>query len=306
MSGGVTRRTLLGAAAALPLLRFESAAAAGPVALPTPRQVRAEFARMVQFGPRLTASDGHTRYVEWLEREFTSAGLELLPCDEYQTERWLAQSFGLDLLDGPSPGPVKIAAYYTRSQETPPQGVAGPLVYGGAAPALSMSGTDLSALQAAIERYPGDLASWAGGAAGTAAGGPAGSILLVDLPMPVPLTAGAFVGLSTFQYWPGHDDTDWAASDLKRTWIEPGLSVPLQPFQGMGAAGVVFIVDASYEALAGGYLPFTHGFEPIPALFVDRDTGAALRSLAMGRSGVSRSCSSVGNARLRLTRFAIS
>jgi hypothetical protein len=51
----------------------------------------------------------------------------------------------------------------------------------------------------------------------------------------------------------------------------------------MGAAGVVFIVDASPEALAGGYLPFGHGFEPLPAVYVDRDTGAKLRQQAMAR-----------------------
>jgi hypothetical protein len=51
----------------------------------------------------------------------------------------------------------------------------------------------------------------------------------------------------------------------------------------MGAAGVVFIIDASYEALKGGYLPFTHGFEPLPALYVDRDTGRRLRAQAASR-----------------------
>ena len=51
----------------------------------------------------------------------------------------------------------------------------------------------------------------------------------------------------------------------------------------MGAIGVVFIVDASKAALDGGYLPFTHGFEPLPAVYVDRDTGAQLRTLAMTR-----------------------
>src|SRR5205814_6965486 len=48
-------------------------------------------------------------------------------------------------------------------------------------------------------------------------------------------------------------------------------------------SGVVFVVDASFAALAGGYLPFTHGFEPLPAVYVDRDEGARLRALAMGR-----------------------
>jgi hypothetical protein len=118
---------------------------------------------------------------------------------------------------------------------------------------------------------------------GTLAGATPGSILLVDLPMPVPATAAALLPIATYLNWPGHSEADWATSDYKRIWIEPGLSIPLAPFQAMGAIGVVFIVDASFPALAGGYLPFTHGFEPLPALYVDRDTGAQLRARAATR-----------------------
>lgn len=290
----LTRRALLGRAAALGMSSTLAArtlssatparaAAAGAVGLPTPAQVRADFQRMVDFGPRLTGSDSHSNYVAWLEQQFTDAGLQLIPCNTYQTERWLAQRVGLDLLDGTIAGPVKIATYYPRSQETPAGGVSGPLVYGGTAPALSASGADLSALAAAIARYPGDVATWAAGLSGSVAGGTAGSILVVDVPVPVPLTAGIFLPAATYLNWPGHSEADWAAADYKRVWIEPGLSIPLAPFQAAGAAGVVFIVDASFAALQGGYLPFTHGFEPVPALYVDRDTGAELRQLASGR-----------------------
>ena len=95
-----TRRALLGRAAlgassALATRALPAYARPGArrrtVPLPSPRQVRADFTRMVEFGPRLTASESHNRYVAWLEREFTAAGLELLPCDGYETERWLAE-----------------------------------------------------------------------------------------------------------------------------------------------------------------------------------------------------------------------
>jgi hypothetical protein len=251
--------------------------------LPSPGQVRDDFTRMVEFGPRLTASGQHDNYLAWLEDEFERAGLDVLAPDKYTTERWLAEDVSLDILQGTGTGPVKVATYYTRSQETTPAGVTGPLVYGGMAPALSASGADLEALQAAIERYPDELDAWAQGLGGTLAGGPQGSILLVDLPMPFPLTAGAFLPLATHLNWSGHTVADWATSDYKRFWIMPGLGVPLAPFQRLGAAGVVFIVDASYAALKGAYLPFTHGFEPLPALYVDRDTGRTLRAQAAGR-----------------------
>jgi hypothetical protein len=101
--------------------------------------------------------------------------------------------------------------------------------------------------------------------------------------MPVPLTAAAFLPICTYLHWPGHSLADWGTSDYKRLWIEPGLGIPLTEYEELGALGVVFIVDASYDALKGGYLPFGHGTEPVPALYVDRDTGEALRTQAKTR-----------------------
>jgi hypothetical protein len=254
-----------------------------PVGLPSPHQIRRDFTRMVEFGPRLTASRPHARYVDWLSGEFERAGLHLLPRTPYRTDRWLAGQVGLDILDGSGAGAVDVATYYPRSAQTPAGGVSGPLVYGGTVPVPSAGGSDLGALDAALARYRSDLSSWASGLTGTLQGGSGGSILLVDLPMPVPLTAAAFLPLTTYLSWPGHTIADWAAGDYKRLWIEPGLGIPLAPFQELGAKGVVFIVDASPAALKGGYLPFTHGFEPLPALYVDRDTGRRLRAQAAGR-----------------------
>src|SRR5690349_5375680 len=128
MQEPLSRRTLLGRAALGAssivsarafALSTSAAAARRPIPLPSPRQVRADFTRMVEFGPRLTASESHNSYIAWLEHEFVRAGLELLPCDGYTTERWLAQDVRLDMLEGPAAGPVKIATYYPRSQETP-------------------------------------------------------------------------------------------------------------------------------------------------------------------------------------------
>src|SRR3954449_1605454 len=94
----LTRRDVIGRAAlgasslAAARLAWPRAAAragsAGPVALPSPAQVRADFQRMVDFGPRLTGSEPHNRYIEWLEREFAPAGWERLPGDGYGTYRW--------------------------------------------------------------------------------------------------------------------------------------------------------------------------------------------------------------------------
>jgi hypothetical protein len=280
LSSTLAGRTLLAASPALAARRRQVRL---PVALPAPAQVREAFTKMVELGPRLTASDPHSRFIDWLEQEFVGAGLRMLPRDHYVTERWLAQRVGLDVLTGPSAGAVKVGTYYPRSQETPAAGVTGPLVYGGTAPVPSVSFTDIADARSSLGAYPSQLASWASGLPSLLEGGPQGSVLLVDLPIPAPMTAGVLMPDSTYRYWPGHTLADWTTSDYKRLWIEPGLSIPLAPFQELGALGVVFILDCSYAALKGGYLPFTHGFEPLPALYVDRDTGRALRAQAAGR-----------------------
>lgn len=288
----ITRRTLLKTAAAgaaattaagsLAGRGWAASTRAGVMPLPSAGQVRADNQRMVDFGPRLTGSPGHDRYIAWLEEEMVKAGAQLLPCDDYRYERWSVGRFGLDVLDGDAAGKVKVASYYTRSQETPAQGVTGPLVYGGALPAPSTAATNLGALQAGVARYGEDLASWVQ-ATRSRLGSTEGSVLVLDLPLPAPITAGAFLPIVQYLHWPGHNAADFAAIDYKRTWILPGLGVPLQPFAELGAAGVVFIVDSSWEALSDNYLPFDHGYEPLPALYVDRDVGRALRAQTAGR-----------------------
>jgi hypothetical protein len=59
--------------------------------------------------------------------------------------------------------------------------------------------------------------------------------------------------------------------------------LPLDSFTAMGVAGVVLVVDASYAALKGCYAPFEWFDEGVPALYVDRDTGSKLRTLAGAR-----------------------
>ena len=136
---------------------------------------------------------------------------------------------------------MRVAAYEPRSQETGPQGVTGPLA------------------------LPGVITP--------------GSIAVVDLPLPAPLTEGLFLGLANETHWSGHTTADFAARDYRRLWIVEGVAGTAQ-YKALGAAGVVFVFDASYEALLGDYAPFLDGFQDLPALYVDRDTGASLRAAA--------------------------
>jgi hypothetical protein len=232
---------LLGKAWAAPAARAKAA-----VPLPSPARLRADIQHMVDLGPRFTGTAGHGRFVDWLEEELLKAGCVMLPRDHVPVHMWEAHGFGLDLLDGSGKGKVKVASYYPRSQETGAAGVTGSLV-NAAAPTAD----------------------------------PRGAIFLVDLPAPAPLTAGAFLPLKTFTYWPGHSDADFAVSDYKRPWIAPGVSgAPTAQYKAQGAVGVVYILDAPYGAIRDIYAPFENGFEDLPALFVDRDTGSKLRALA--------------------------
>ncbi|CAB4916268.1 unannotated protein [freshwater metagenome] len=293
--GALSRRSLVqgaaataAAAAAARLVDTGDAIAAAtgrpPVALPSPQQVRADVQRMVDFGPRLTGSAPHANFVEWLETEFVKAGAQLLPCDDYAYLRWTAEDHGLEILDGPAKGDVRVSTYYVRAQGTPPGGLTGPLVYGGVLPLPSLDSlTDAGALSAALAAFPGQLLSAVTGLLGTLGGGVRDSILVVDLPLPLPVPAGIFAALLSHLQWEGHGPQDILLEDYKRSWILPGLGIPLSPFEAAGVRGVVFVMDRSYEALKGQYLPFFNDREPVPALFVDRETGRALRAAAAGR-----------------------
>jgi hypothetical protein len=240
----------------LPALPAPLAGAARSGSVFRPEQVREDFQRMVDFGPRLTGSDPHNRFIEWLEDEFAKAGCRLEPCDVYQTSRWLAEQVALDILEGSGAGPVTVASYFPRSQQTPAQGVTGPLVYGGVLPALSLNGGDVAALEAALARYPSDVASWAMGVSGSLGASAQGSVMLVDLPMPPPLTQGVLASDMTFYNGQGETIADLAAQNYKRLWTVPGLVLPLDSCTAMGVAGVEFIVDASLPALKGCYASF--------------------------------------------------
>jgi hypothetical protein len=249
--------------------------------LPTAAQARRDVQTMVDFGPRITGSAAHDRYIAWLEREFRRAGCRILPRDYKDLKVWEAQRFGLELLDGPSPGSVRVGSYYPRSGETPPPGVTGPLVYLGAGPPLSVSSSDPLGIPHAIERYKRQMEDWIGAAiAGVPENGLQDAIVLMDVPLPAPLTEAIFAPMATYQYWPGHPVT--LARDYKRMWIAGGGG--LAQLTQAGARGAVFIFDASPALMDGQYIPFSSGPQGLPGLNVDRDTGARLREAARART----------------------
>lgn len=243
-----------GAAAQFPRYRWGSSAAVirrgtlvGPL-LPSPMDMREEIGLMVGRGPRFTASTAHDRHIEWMMKELSKAGCRLLAPDEYGFERWLAEDYSLEVLEGPNKGKVRIAAYYPYGGETPPQGVVGRLV----TPAQVQAGT----------------------------AGANGNVILVDTGLPSHLTEGslgAMLGMESMN-WP--NDT-WRSRNYRRMWLAAGKGGNLP-----GAVGAVYILDASYEACAGNYAPFGQAYQGFPAVYVDRDTGRTLLQAARGNPRV--------------------
>lgn len=211
--------------------------------LPSAAEFRADLQRMVDFGPRLPGSPAHNAYCDWLEDEFVKAGLELQPADQFAYTRWDPQRYALEIVDGPSPGPLKVAFPFVRSAATGPQGIVGPLSY-----------------------------------AGGTSGGAKDSILVIDVPAPAKASAAIFLELASYLYWPGHTTADWAMMDYTRPWVGPW---PNQ-FSNLSPKAVVLISTGSYEGLAGGFSPHQAAAStPVPVMIVDRDTGATLRQQAL-------------------------
>jgi hypothetical protein len=209
----------------------------------------------------------------WLQQEFVEAGLELLPCDEYQYRRWHAERVALELFGGDR---AQVASAYVRSASTPEGGVTGPLVAVGTMPTRHpLDGIDQSTPERGVSP---EVRSWADTLPRDELDG---AIALVDLAVPAALTAEVFVFVAEYLHWPGHTIDDWAAIDYRRPWIGPWPQLAV--FEELGVAGVVFVVDAPSEVLSGNYSPHVGRPQPVPALVVDRDTGRDLRARAATR-----------------------
>ena len=199
---------------------------------------------MVGFGPRLTGTPAHDRFIDWVQDELERAGCVSYPRDEKPFTYWNAQRWSLELLGGPTPGRVRTAYYFPRSGETADAGVTGKLV--------------------PIER----------------ADQIAGNVALIDLKLPPQLTESFFISMMQGYHWSGHAPDP--SRDYKRVWVATvGPGQALARAQELGAIAAVFILDASPAAAEGCYLPFNDTFYECPALWVDREVGAQLTSAAL-------------------------
>lgn len=102
----------------------------GEVALPDARQVKADYQRMVDFGPRLPGYEEHLEFCNWIEDEFVKAGLELLPTDQIPYRRWRPGKMSLRV----GTTDFDPATTYVRVPGTPAEGITAPMMLAGDGP----------------------------------------------------------------------------------------------------------------------------------------------------------------------------
>lgn len=250
------RAALLGAACALASTSVAARAFTAsprrraPVPLPSAAQIRRDYQEMVDFGPRLPGNANHLRFVDWMAGQFEDAGLTLGPCETYGYRRWDPKRVSLELLDDGARRPIDKVTFFVRSAPTGPEGVTGPLVYGGM---LQPTG-------------PGELPDF-----------PKGSILVFDGQLPR-MTMGKLTR-PHFVHMGGEPAAATLDTPYHRLWTT--IAYPLDALVARGVAGVAIIMDVSSAMIEGNYSPHASHYRPkLPALFVGQDAGAALRDAA--------------------------
>jgi hypothetical protein len=246
--------------------------------IPSRRKILEQVQEMVALGPRLTGNAAHQTWIDQLEREMSSAGVSVSR-DHFRFTRWEAESWQLEILEGAGAGRVPVASYFPYSGATSPTGLEAKLSYLGPLPLPSVSGNPLDVFTNswALERWRAELADDLQAQAASVPGGIQGRIALLECPVP-PLAAGDFTPFVTYT-----DTNIQAYNDYKRVWVCGAfIQYVLEIIKGAGAAGAVFIMDASKQNAAGQYTPYAQPIFGIPALYVDRDTGTKLRKLAAG------------------------
>jgi hypothetical protein len=209
--------------------------------LPSQKDVWRQQVWMAELGPKYTGNKAHATFVEFLATELKQTGLEIAR-ERYTFPRWDARRWEITI--APSAGaPFKapVTSYFPYSGQTPAAGVTGELVFAGRNPTFTL---DSLRGKVALLECPINTRKWS----------------------------------EQYQVWGLHPagETFPAARRPAR-----GPVSDLTPFQKAGAVGVILVwTDISDANAADQYTPFSRPPQNIPALYVGRETGARLRSLA--------------------------
>ncbi len=228
-------------------------------------------------GYRPTGSPAHEQYIQLLSQELTAAGVAQVHTEPYSFEKWTPASWSLALLSGTSSTPVQVSAFVPYSGTTGPAGVQAPLAY---VPGSTIP-IDANALAGALQNptaWTQNLTASLEASLAAAGIALAGRIVVFDLPR-LALSLATLTGTTLAVNDPGHTLSMTATitrDDLSAMLVMPAM---LTALSSSGALAAVGILDAPEEGARGEMAPFFGTLSPnLPALYVDRDAGAALRA----------------------------
>ncbi len=196
---------------------------------------------MAKLGPKYTGNAAHAQFVDFLATELKSAGCDIAR-EHYTFPRWEARRWRLSIV--PSTGKTfdaPVTSYFPYSGQTTAAGVTGDLVFAGSNPTFRSDGLQ-------------------------------GKIALIDF------------ACNTRKFGDIYEPWGIYPPDAKFPQsIRParGAVSDLTKFQKAGAIGVILAwTDVSDANAADQYTPFSRPPQGIPGLYVGRETGARLRTLA--------------------------
>ena len=226
-------------------------------------------------GNRPTGSPAHEQYIQLLTQELAAAGASDVHTEPYSFEKWTPASWSLALLAGSSAGPVTVSAFAPYSGSTGPLGVEAPLAY---VPGwtIPVDGPMLAGALQDPAQWTQSLASSIEATLASRAGTLSGRIVVFGLPR-LALTLQTLTGTTVAVNDPGH--TLSMSATLTRTDLSAMLVMPamLTALASSAAVAAVAVLDVPAQAAQGEYAPFFGSLTPnLPALYVDRDTGASL------------------------------
>lgn len=256
--------------------------------LPTVAQVKARQVAADQFGNgfRISGNDAEIAYIHHLTAQLRALGAVDVVEEPYTFTSWSPKTTKLAVVQGPSPGPVKVAYFIPSSGSTGPDGLTAPATYfsalsdvnlvGAVYTALTQQSPDnaLLAVQAALQNAIG------GGVSLTqaiASANVTGKIVMYDAPK-LALPIGAFQALSV--YVNNSSGTMGPETPYDRPFVNQLVLIGAinAALKAAGAAGVIAVVDYPPAAADNAYVPFgALAIPSVPGIYLDRYTGAALK-----------------------------
>lgn len=237
----VSSLAMAGRSQVVPLLAEPAASPFKPNLLPSQKDVWDQLVWMAKLGPKYTGNKAHTEFVEFLATELKASGVDVQR-ERYTLPRWEAKRWDISVAPASGAGfKAPVTSYFPYSGHTPAAGVTGELVYGGMAPKFSLD--NLTGKVVFVE-FATNTRQWA----------------------------------KLYQPWGINPPGETFPESYRPA--RGGVS-DLTQFQKAGAVGVILgWTDVSDENAADQYTPFSRPPQGIPGLYVGRETGARIKSLA--------------------------